>query len=113
MGKYDIAGVYKIQNKKDNKTYIGQSIDILGRWRTHIRDAWQGEPKSQIAKAMKKEGPEQFTFSIEARFNGELSTQYLRGLLKAKEVELIEQYDSYHNGYNADLGGNTSKQNWK
>ena len=31
-----ICGIYAIQNKKNNKIYIGKSIDILMRWQQHL-----------------------------------------------------------------------------
>lgn len=109
MSKYDITGVYKIENKEDGKIYIGQSIDIFGRFRTHIRNAWQAKPQSQIARAIKKYGPEAFIFSIEVRFDGTLAPKYLRYLLKSKEIELVKHYDSYNEGYNGDYGGNLGR----
>ena len=29
------CGIYKIENKINGKCYIGQSVDILRRWRVH------------------------------------------------------------------------------
>ena len=109
MSKYNIAGVYKIQNKIDGKVYIGQSIDVLGRWREHIRDAWQVKPHSQIAWAIKRFGPEMFTFEILERFDSNLSPKYLRYKLKSTEEKYVEKFDSYCNGYNGDYGGNQGK----
>ena len=107
MSQYDVAGVYRIKHKESDRSYIGQSIDVMGRWRAHIRNAYQPQPTSSIAYAIKREGPEAFTFSIEARMDGTLSSKYLTRLLKEKEVELVAHYDSHHNGYNCDDGGNT------
>lgn len=106
MSVYNIAGVYRIQNDLDGKTYIGQSIDIMGRWRDHIRNAWQSHPTSSIAYAMKKEGPENFSFKILARMDGTLSKAYLRRLLKEEEIKQIELHNSYKKGYNSTPGGN-------
>jgi len=32
-----IVGVYKITNTKNGKVYIGKSIDVNNRWKTHRR----------------------------------------------------------------------------
>ena len=31
-----MIGIYKIENKVNGKVYIGQSIDIEKRWKSHI-----------------------------------------------------------------------------
>lgn len=31
-----ICGIYKITNKVNGKIYIGQSVDIEGRWKGHM-----------------------------------------------------------------------------
>lgn len=33
-----MIGIYKIENKYNNKVYIGKSKDIMGRWATHEKD---------------------------------------------------------------------------
>ena len=109
MSVYSIAGVYKIENKTTGECYIGQSTDVLGRWRAHIREAWSAKPQSLIAKAIKKEGPEWFTFTIIERFDNNLSPKYLRFLLKQAEGRYVQAYDSYKNGYNRDNGGNLGR----
>ena len=106
MAAHTIAGVYKIQHKKTYRTYIGQSIHVLERWNEHIYDAYIPEPKSAIGLAMKREGPEMFEFTILKRFDPDLSPQYLRGLLKSYEVEMVKLYNSHKNGYNRTPGGN-------
>ena len=106
MAAHSIAGVYKIQHKKTYRTYIGQSIHVLERWNEHVYDAWKPKPKSAIGWAMKKEGPEMFSFEILKRFDPELSEAYLRKLLKAFEIEMVALYDSHENGYNCTPGGN-------
>lgn len=37
-----IAGVYTIKNIKNNKVYVGRSIDIESRWETHKKDLSNG-----------------------------------------------------------------------
>ena len=33
-----MIGIYKITNKITGKSYIGQSIDIVERWKQHIKN---------------------------------------------------------------------------
>lgn len=32
----NIVGIYSITNKVNNKIYIGQSVNIYNRWKSHI-----------------------------------------------------------------------------
>jgi group I intron endonuclease len=32
-----MTGIYKITNTKNNKVYIGQSLEILSRWKNHLK----------------------------------------------------------------------------
>lgn len=41
-----VCGVYGIVNIKNNKIYIGSSIDIYLRWKKHIRDLNNGSHHS-------------------------------------------------------------------
>lgn len=55
-----MIGIYKIENLINHKIYIGQSIHIERRWCEHCRPT----NHSLIAKAIKKYGKENFSFSI-------------------------------------------------
>ena len=35
-----MMGIYKITNKINGKVYIGMSVDIEGRWKGHIKYAF-------------------------------------------------------------------------
>lgn len=60
-------GIYQIINLINHKSYVGQSIDIKRRWRTHRKYAKRKEDnfnKYPIYRAIKKNGIENFEFKI-------------------------------------------------
>lgn len=64
MTKTVICGIYKITNKINNKSYIGQSKDIYRRWREHIKNFKDVQNNQVIYLAIRKYGLENFDFSI-------------------------------------------------
>ena len=63
--KKKIAGIYEIKNINSGKVYIGQSKDIMIRWRDHIaRLKSQKHDNKYLQHAWNKYGAEAFTFSI-------------------------------------------------
>ena len=70
-----ICGVYEIVNLVNSKRYIGSSLDIGGRWKTHIRQLSKRKHHSiLLQRAWDKYGPKSFNFrvvedtSVEDRF---------------------------------------------
>lgn len=55
-----MIGIYKIQNKINNKIYIGQSVHIERRFQEHCFPS----KTSVISKAIQKYGKDNFTFDI-------------------------------------------------
>lgn len=98
-----MIGIYKITNKINNKSYIGQSIDIKARFSQHKLHAFDNRRDSYnftIYKAIRKYGIENFNFEIIEICSKED--------LNKKEKYWIKYYDSYNNGYNMTTGGDTS-----
>ena len=90
-------GIYKITNKINGKTYIGQSVNIERRFSEHKVSSHN--PKSLIHKALNKYGIENFEFSI--------VDECEENQLDEKEIFYIKQYNtSAPNGYNVQFGGN-------
>lgn len=60
-----VSGVYLIKNSKTNKIYIGESLDIKERWKTHIRELRSSTHKNT---AMQNDynayGEESFDFKL-------------------------------------------------
>ena len=92
--------IYKIKNKIDNKTYIGQTTqDLESRWRNHRKNSSNCR---YLKSAFKKYGLENFEFKLVCiTFDNQLDDM---------EIKYIEQYKCLvPNGYNIRLGGNSGK----
>jgi len=87
-----IAGIYKITNKINNKSYIGISNDILNRWKHHISKC-----DSKLHEAINKYGLENFTFEIIDTFDENKD-------LNHSESWYIRTFDSIKHGYNTRKG---------
>jgi group I intron endonuclease len=102
-------GIYIITNKINNKSYIGQSINIEKRIKTHFWAAFKENLPSynyHIYQAIRKYGEDNFTWEI-------LETIQEDDPKKLDELEqfYIKKYDSFKHGYNMNEGGNTANQN--
>lgn len=93
------CGIYKITNTVNNKCYIGQSVDIINRWKHHrtlaISDSSSNTRRTYpLYRAIRKYGIEAFTFEIM-----ELCDE---AQLNQRESYYIEQYqsDNPKYGYN-------------
>lgn len=96
----NLGYIYKITNQLNNKVYIGQTNrTIQDRWNQHIADSKRLDKQTYLYKAFNKYGIKNFIIEeiIEA------SPDKLNEL----EIYYIKQYDSYNNGYNMTLGGDT------
>lgn len=91
-----ICGIYKITNKINNKCYIGQSKDIIKRWKTEYK--WH-KLNSHLQSAFNKYGLENFDF--------EIIEECSPNLLNEREQFWITVYNSFDRnfGYNKTLGG--------
>ena len=88
--------IYKITNKINNKSYIGQSINPQHRWSVHKSRAKQNEDNSIIHLAIQKYGVENFDFSIIGWFED----------YNEKEKYYIQLFNTLApNGYNLTQGG--------
>ena len=102
MGKQDyyikrLRGIYRIAHKVSGLCYIGQSGDIVSRWRRHATPN-----KSCIGQAIAAE-PDNFTFEILEECSKEL--------LNERECHWIEFYNCIHPlGYNKTSGGSSSTE---
>lgn len=105
-----MIGIYKITNKINNKSYIGQSINIEQRIATHFWAAYKENLPSynyHLYQAIRKYGKENFEVKILATVPKDKIK-----LLNELEINFIKQYNSYHNGYNMNEGGNYANQNY-
>ena len=104
-GKCSLGFIYKVTNRINGKIYIGQtSQTIKRRWNQHIYESNKTiEPyRSALHRAIKKYGVDAFDIVEVEECNNDM--------LNEREIFWINYYNSYHNGYNLDLGGNGSRR---
>ena len=99
IGAETISGIYKITNPTENKSYIGQAVDISARFKQHIKRGLGAETptKNKLYPALEKFGVENFTFEILEQCN--------REELNDKEKFWIDYYNTKTYGYNVTRGG--------
>lgn len=100
-----MIGIYKITNTITSQCYIGQSINIEERWKQHIYEGKILHNKTKFYLALNKYGADVFEFDVleECPLN--------QNFLDERERYWIEYYNSYNNGYNSTLGGQ-SENSW-
>lgn len=91
--------IYIIENDLNKKKYVGiTSQSVYQRWQEHVSRFNRRQRDHKLYLAMKKYGIENFTCyelcKIPEKFDP-----------KEFEQLMIEQYDSYNNGYNMTRGG--------
>ena len=92
-------GIYKIENIKDKRVYIGQSTNVRNRLREQIKSALgiSTIANQAVHQAMAEEGLENFTFY--------LIDDCDRNILNEREKYWIDFYKSNEWGYNRTRGG--------
>lgn len=93
--------IYSITNEINGKSYIGKTNDLVRRWKEHC---YSHGGTAILDKAFKKYGLEHFVFDIVAQIPFD-NIEELNDVLAQLEMYYIELYDTYHNGYNATMGG--------
>ena len=94
-----MAFIYKITNDINGKVYIGKtSSSIDSRFQEHCKEShgrrWEHRP---LYSAMRKYGTQHFYVEQVEECDESVASE--------REVYWIDFYNSYHNGYNATLGG--------
>lgn len=88
--------IYRIYNDINEKSYIGLTTNTVEtRWKKHLANS--SFVQYHLYDAMRLYGVEHFFIETLEKTNNEL--------LSERERYWIEQYDSYHNGYNETCGG--------
>lgn len=86
-----LSYIYKYTNKENGMVYIGQTVDLKGRYYTHLCG------NQYIDKEIQRLGIEAFTY--------EVIDQADISEINDLETYWISFYDSFHNGYNRTAGG--------
>ena len=93
------AFIYKIENDINSKIYVGKTLETIEeRFRIHIADSKKEQCQHRpLYRAMNKYGVEHFHIYILEECDPKI--------VNDREIHWISQLDTYHNGYNATLGG--------
>lgn len=92
--------IYKVTNKINGHGYIGQTIKSLNiRKQAHINSALRKENNYYFCHAIRKYGPENFTWEIIAE------GICLPEMLDKLEKHFIQLYHTFEKGYNMTFGG--------
>lgn len=95
-----MAYIYRILNKINGKSYIGQTVQLKTRWSGHVRSSRDGS--SKIGEAIKKYGLENFEFVILE----EVESQEDLDRLEKHYISFFEtNMSSGGHGYNLTDGG--------
>lgn len=98
--------IYKIENLKNHKKYIGLTNNYLRRKNRHFNDLRHNHHDNKfLQKEFNIYGEENFSF--EQIFCGDVTIEEIG----QKEQEYIKFYDSYKNGYNQNEGGDFGPSN--
>lgn len=91
--------IYKIINDINNKIYVGKTLSTIEeRFKKHCSDSKKATCKKRpLYDAMNKYGIEHFHI--------ELIEECSLEVVNDREIYWINTLNSYHNGYNATLGG--------
>ena len=112
-----IGYIYKITNKVNGKSYIGQTTQpsIQIRYNQHIKSAISNKDNSMaLPRAIRKYGIENFEICELHKIQSK-SKEELLSILNDLEIKSIKQYQTLitQNGYNITLGGNNVTQKSK
>lgn len=94
-----IGYIYRFKNTANGKCYIGQTIDIVRRYKRHLADA--KKINNKFYNAVIKHGIDSFKFEV-------LFTVLDADDLNEIEQYFISEYDSFANGYNSNTGGKSA-----
>lgn len=97
-----MIGIYRIINKINGHSYIGQSVDIERRIKHHFNSAFNNSPNNveyekTLYRAIRKYGKENFDVII--------LEECQQPFLNEREKYWIEYFDTFKNGYNETVGG--------
>lgn len=96
--------LYKIVNTKNNKIYIGQTVQPEKRWYQHKYESAKAKPSTTIAYSIKKYGNDVFEFEV-------IACCLKQEDANETETLLVKQYKSHVStgrGYNVSLGGRST-----
>lgn len=105
--------VYSYTNIINGKKYIGETIHEDKRKYMHLYSATVNFKnfKSKFYNAIRKYGYDNFIYEVLFRFES-IDKAILKDIIRCKEIEIIDHYDTVNSGYNLTTGG-VSKSHYK
>lgn len=102
----DVSGIYLIRNQINVKVYVGQSYNIAGRWKSHVKEAKRARSNSHLYKALRKYGFDVFILEVL-----EVIADPTQEFLDVRETYWVKHYDACNPdvGYNFRPGGQGSQ----
>lgn len=95
------CGIYKFENLINHMVYIGQAIDLEGRYNKHYKNIADKYHQEDLYKAFREFGFSNFSYEILEEFE-----DFNQEKLNQLECYYIEKFDSIKpNGYNMVPGG--------
>lgn len=98
--------IYRYYNPITDKSYIGQTTDLVNRKSSHRGKSIY--KRNKFYNAVRKYGWESFEFSIIAEIDAPSDTVCTL-VLDYLEVLYVKAYNSFHNGYNSTPGGHSAR----
>lgn len=98
-----VIGIYGLRNKTNGKWYVGQSWDVMDRWRRYKRYGCRQQPK--LHSALIKYGYDGF----EKRIIEWCDSTIPQDALDKKEDDWIQHLNTINHGYNLRGGGSRGK----
>jgi len=103
--KKNTTGIYWFRNTENNKYYVGQALDIRKRFNKHM-SRMRRKFNYPLYNALNKYGLDKFEYSIELILDTEnKSNEDIQKELNELEIKYIKKYNSFENGYNLTIGG--------
>ena len=94
----EVGIIYGWYNTLTDMWYVGQTVNPEDRFKTHIRLATTKKDNNKFHNALRKYGLDNFIYCV-------LEENVLRENLNMREIDWIEYYDSFYEGYNGTVGG--------
>lgn len=94
--------IYMIENIKNNKVYIGQTINLVNRIESHYKDFITNKHKKKLQEDYNRYGLENFKFKVLEIINPDrIENKKLVSIyLHHRENYYIDKYNSIEEGYN-------------
>ena len=95
-----MKGIYAIINKRNNKKYIGESMDISRRWEEHKKDLnLNCHNNYKLQNDWNKFGEDNFEFRVLITLSPNIDVME-KYILLYTESKIIKQYNTIKEGYN-------------